>query len=187
MKKAVWFLAFILVFITVSSAGFASTPGRDPVEIANNVLDRLTSAYVTENIPLFLSLFDDPTVASDITRNLYEFYPEERFQQELGEIFGSLSGITCEFSDRQISSEKDVIMVRTFRTVGCNEMPILAKVELLLVMRKPSTHRTPWNYIITDQILLTEEYIPVANTPESVSATTIEQTKKSKKKHHWGL
>lgn len=179
------FGALILIYTLVSSVGFASPPRRDPVEIANNLLDRLTSAYVTENLSLFLSLYDDPAVTGDFTRNLYEFYSTERLRQELEETFGFLSGVTCEFTERQISSEGDVIMVRTFRTVGCNEMPILAKVELLMVLKPPAQQRTPWSYIVTDQILLSEKYIPVANTPESVSAAAIEQCKKSKKKNHF--
>jgi hypothetical protein len=184
VKKIVWFLVLAMIVTIVSSVGLAAKPERDPAVIANELLDRLTTAYVTKNVPLLASLYDDPTVAGDITRNLYEFYTAERLTTELEEVFSSLTGITTVFTDRQITSEDDTIMVRTFRTVGANEIPFVAKVELLLVLKQPSSHKQPWNYVITDQILLSEEYIPVTTPPQvGDPGNATEQFKEKHKKH----
>lgn len=79
------------------------------------------------------------------------------------------TGVTCKFSDRQITSEKGVILVHTIRTAGVKEVAFQAKVELLLVMKKSMNPKTAKNYVITEQVLLNEEYIPVNTAPDGVS------------------
>jgi hypothetical protein len=67
-------------------------------------------------------------------------------------------------------------MIHTFRTCGVNEIPIVAKVELLLVLKRPTNHRSPWNYVITDQTLLSEEYIPATTPPQTADPGSIPES-----------
>ncbi|MCL6589891.1 MAG: hypothetical protein K6U80_08060 [Firmicutes bacterium] len=136
----------------------------DPVTAANQLLDQMEQAYVQKNIPFITSLHEDPVVAVDITRNLYEFFTPQRLRQELEKALGPLTEINTVFTDREIQSEKDTIIIHANRTVGAKEIPFVAKVNLLMVLKQSGMGQAPWNYKITSMTVLKEEYIPVADT-----------------------
>ena len=169
VRLFVLLMVLILISVLVSSAGLAAGekncwPQQDPVAIANQFLDRLQAGYQTANIPLIVSLYNDPVVMVDVTRDLNQFYTAESSQAELEAAFLGLTGIKCDFLDRQITAEGDMIMIRTRRVVTANEIPIVANCLLLLVLQRPFTHRQPWDYVIMNQIILKEEYLPKPET-----------------------
>lgn len=159
-------IGVILISILVSSAGLAAGgrncgwPQQDPVAIANQFLDRLQAGYQTANLPLIISLYNDPMVMVDVSRDINLLYTAESMKAEIEMAFLGLSGIKCQFLDRQITSEDDTIMIRALRTISANEIPITVNCVVLMVLKRPFTHRQPWNYVVTDQILLKEEYLP---------------------------
>ena len=191
MSKKIWFLVILAVFICNGgpSAGLAAGdkncgwPHQDPVMIADQFLDRLQAAYQTANIPLFISLYNDPSVAADVTRDESRFYTSAEIKEELEQTFAGLTGIQCSFNHRQITAEGDMIMIRTLRSVTANEIPITANCLILLVLRKPFVHRQPWDYGVTDQIILKEEYIPKSEAGIQSNTNNIEQQTSSHKSH----
>ncbi len=191
MSKKIWFLVILAVFICNGgpSAGLAAGdkncgwPHQDPVMIADQFLDRLQAAYQTANIPLFISLYNDPSVAADITRDENRFYTSAEIKEELEQTFAGLTGIQCSFNHRQITAEGDMIMIRTLRAVAANEIPITANCLILLVLRKPFMHRQPWDYVITDQIILKEEYIPKSEAGIQSNTNNTGQQTSSRKRH----
>ena len=195
MSKKIWFLVILsfLIYSGGSSAGLAAGkkscgwPHQDPVMIANQFLDRLQAAYQTANIPLFISLYNDPSVAADVTRDKNRFYTSAEMKEELEQTFIGLTGIQCTFSGRQITAEGDMIMIRTMRSVTANEIPIYANCLILMVLRKPFSHRQPWDYVVTDQILLKEEYLPKSEVSAGQDNTnnTDQQTPIRKKHRHF--
>lgn len=143
---------------------------QDPLKIANEYLDKMQKAYETENLPLLLSLYNDPFVAVDVPMDMNELYTIERAKDEVGQMFAGFSGIKCVFADRQITFEGDMIMIRTMRSFTANEFPMIAKCDMLMVLRKSYTQREFWKFIATDQMLLHEEYVPL---PDQVTGTSM--------------
>ncbi|HEX3045055.1 MAG TPA: hypothetical protein VHY08_09880 [Bacillota bacterium] len=135
-----------------------STP--DLIAAVNQLLDQMEQAYVQKNLPFIVGLHEDPVVAIDITRNLYEFFTPDRLGQELGNALGPLSEISAVFTDREIISEKDTVIIHTNRTVGAKELPVIAKVNLLMVLKRSGVGPAPGNYRITSMTVLKEDYIP---------------------------
>lgn len=131
---------------------------QDPKTIANQFLNRLQTAYETKDVPLLVSLYQNPTVAVDVTRNENRFYTSSGLQTEIEKSLARLSGIKCEFTDRQITVEGDAIMIRTLRSVTAREIPMYANCLMLMVLRKQSKSGFR-GYGVTDQILLKEEYV----------------------------
>lgn len=183
-------VVFIFISVLVSSAGLAAGekncgwPHQDRVAVANQFLDRLEAGYRTANIPLIISLYNDPMVMVDVTRDLNQFYTAESTKAELEMAFTGLTGIQCDFLDRQITAEGDMIMIRAMRSVSANEIPIVANCLVLMVLQKPYTHRQPWDYVVTNQILLKEEYLPKSNAGiRQNDINNIEQQTLKHKKH----
>lgn len=162
MKLTGLFLALFIIAVSGSFLGWASPPNKDPVAIANDLLDQLETAYETKNISLITSLYNDPIILVDITRNQHQLCLKDQLQLELKESIGPLSEITVEFTELEITSKKETILVHTFRIAGAKELSFLAKVELLLIMKPSFTQKRLKNYVITDQILLSEDKIPTA-------------------------
>jgi hypothetical protein len=140
---------------------FCQQNNQDPLKIANEYLDTMQKAYETENLPLFLRLYNDPFVAVDAVEDSNDLYTIERTKDEVGQMFDGFSGIKCVFADRQITFEGDMIMVRTMRSFTANEFPMVAKCDMVMVLRKSYTQREFWKFIATDQLLLHEEYVPL--------------------------
>lgn len=189
-RVTIFIMAFVLISALVSSVGLAAGekncgwPHQDKVAIANQFLDRLEAGYRTVNIPLIISLYNDPFVMVDVTRDLNQLYTAESTKAELEMAFTGLTGIKCDFLDRQITAEGDMIMIRAMRSVTANEIPIVANCLVLMVLQKPYTHRQPWDYVITNQILLTEEYLPKTDGGiQQNNMNNIEQQTTSRKKH----
>lgn len=168
MKKIVWLLAVTMILTAISSVGLAAKPSRDPAAIANDLLDRLQTAYVAKNYTSITSFYENPVIEVDVTRNIHQFLSAEEFQAGLKKDMDPLTGIKLEFTERQISSEKDIILVHTVRIASAEGLPVIVKVELFMVIKRSYINKTSSNYVITEQTLLSEEYIPV-NKPESGS------------------
>lgn len=174
VKQSHFLLFFIITGIIIFAAGMAvqkSLAGtiankihQKPEVIANQFLERLQKAYETKNIPLLVSLYNNPTVAVDVTRNDYHFYNTSRTQREITQALTGCTGIKCSFTDRQITGAGDLIMIHTLRSVSANEIPIIAKCGMLMILRKSFINGHHWDYLVTDQILLKEEYIPKSTT-----------------------
>jgi len=161
-------LIFIIVGSLIFLAGMAVQKSLDgtkynkrlhqkPEVIANQFLDRLQKAYETKNIPLLVSLYNNPSVAIDITRNDYHFCSTSRARREITQALTGCTGIKCSFTDRQITSAGDLIMIHTLRSVTAKEIPITANCVMLMVLRKSLIDK---DYVVVDQILLNEKYIP---------------------------
>lgn len=198
MFRSKWLFIFSLVVIfigvTVSPVGLAAgeantngLPHQDSVMIANQFLDRLQMGYETVNSLLLVSLYNDPCAAVDVTRDENYFYTASSLQEEVNQSLTGLTGIKCTFTDRQITAEGDMIIIRTMRSVTANEVPIIANCLVIMILRKPFIHRQPWDYVVTDQILLKEEIIPKSDAGISQNNTnnTGTQTPKSKKHTHF--
>jgi hypothetical protein len=175
MFRSSWLfiLSLIVIYIGIilSPTGLAAGETRDqadtndiqqqdPVMIANQFLDRLQAGYETGDIPLIVSLYNDPLAAVDVTRDENKFYTASSFQTELTQALTGLTAKKCSFSERQITAADDMIMIRTMRSVTANEVPITANCLMVMILRKTFIHKDSWDYIVTDQILLKEEYIP---------------------------
>lgn len=166
--------------------GFHNNWNQDPIEIGNRYLDLLQIAYETENLSLFASLYNDPLIIFDIPTDTNILMTNSTLRDEIGPMFAAFTGIKCTFGERRISYEGDMIMIRTARSFTANEFPLIAKCEMLMVLRKSFTHRQPWNYIATDQGLLYEEYLPLSeanNTLESTLTAPATKAQKQKKNH----
>lgn len=144
----------------------------DPVAAANQLLDQMEQAYVQKNVPFIVGLHEDPVVAIDITRNLYEFFTPERLGRELEGALGALTEITTVFTEREIQFEKDTTIIHTNRTVGAKEIAFVAKVNLLMVLKQSGPEPGLGNYRITSMTVLKEEYIPIAGDPASSGGVT---------------
>jgi hypothetical protein len=177
VKKIVWFITLAIILTAVSSVGLAAQPGRDPVAMANDFLDQMEKAYDTKNYAVITSFYENPVVEVDVTRKIHQFLKAESFQTELKKSLEPLTGISLKFTEREISSEKDLILVHTLRIGSANEMTVVVKVELLMVLKHSSSPKSSSNYVITDQILLSEEYIPVTKPQESGPGSETKQSK----------
>jgi hypothetical protein len=113
----------------------------------------------------------------DVTRNIHQILSAEEFQAGLKKDMDPLTGIKMEFTERQITSEKDIILVHTVRIASAEGMPVIVKVELFMVIKHSYVNKASSNYVITDQILLSEEYIPVNKPQESSPGNGTEQSK----------
>ena len=133
---------------------------ENPEAIANHFLDRLQVGYENADISLITGLYNDPVAAVDITRDEHRFYTASSLQAEMTQALAGLTERKCRFTDRQISAEGDMIMIRTLRSVTANEIPITANCLMLMILRKQFLREGPGEYVVTDQILLKEEYIP---------------------------
>lgn len=131
---------------------------QDPRTIADQFLNRLQTAYETKDIPLLVSLYQNPVVTVDVTRDENRFYTSSGLQTEMEKSLAGLSGIKCRFSGRQITVEGDAIMIRTLRSVTAREIPMSANCLMLMILRKQSKSGFR-GYVVTDQILLKEEYV----------------------------
>jgi ketosteroid isomerase-like protein len=171
IKNIRFLLIFIIAGIILFGAGMAVQKSLDgatynrqrhqkPGTIASRFLNRVEQAYETKDIPLLVSLYHNPTAAVDVTRNENRFYSASKLEKELAKTFTGLTGIKCSFTNRQITAEGDMIMIRAMRSVTANEIPVTGKCLMLMILRKSAIHRNPWDYVVTDQILLKEEYIP---------------------------
>jgi len=171
VKHIRFLLIFIITGIIIFSVGMAVQKSLDgmkynnrlhqkPEVIANQFLDRLQKAYETKNIPFLVSLYNNPTIAVDVTRNDYHFYSTSRAHREITQALTGCTGIKCSFTDRQITSAGDLIMIHTLRSVTAKEIPITANCVMLMVLRQSRIHGQHWDYLVTDQILLKEEYVP---------------------------
>ena len=172
MKNPRWPLLLLVLFILCGLsfvAGMAvkqnplqwirgiSKP-QNPKTIAGQFLEQLQKAYETKDIPMLVSLYQNPAVAVDVTRNENRFYTSSGLQAEIEKSLAGLSGIQCEFTDRQITVEGGAIMIRCLRTVTAREIPMYGKCLMLMVLRKQSSPGFR-GYVVTDQILLKEEYV----------------------------
>ena len=149
---------------------FCQRHNQDPLKIANEYLDTMQIAYTTENLPLFLRLYNDPFVAVDVVEDSNDLYTIERIKDEVGQMFAGFTGIKCVFADRQITFAGDMIMIRTMRSFTANEFPMIAKCDMVMVLRKSYTQREFWQFIATDQMLLHEEYVPL---PDQVTNNSL--------------
>jgi protein involved in sex pheromone biosynthesis len=122
VKNIRFLLIFIITGIIIFSAGMAVQKSLDgtkynnrlhqkPEVIANQFLDRLQKAYETQNIPLLLSLYNNPTIAVDITRNDNHFCTTSRARKEITQALTGFTGIKCTFTSRQITASGDMIMI----------------------------------------------------------------------------
>lgn len=161
-------LGFIFFGVIISATGLADRESKantnypkhqDPEKIANQFLDKLQMGYETANIPLIISLYNDPLVAVDVTRDINIFYTASSLKAEIEQALTGLTGIKCSFTDRQITAEGDMIMIRTMRSVTANEAPIIANCLMLMILQKSVKSKESSDYIVMDQILLKEEYI----------------------------
>jgi hypothetical protein len=201
-KKRLLILGLILVlgFITITANGMAAKcddkaaidnfryhHNQDPMQIANEYLDKMQKAYETENLPLFLSLYNDPFVAVDVVEDSNDLYTITRTKDEVGQMFDGFSGIKCIFADRQITFEGDMIMIRTMRSFTANEFPMIAKCDMVMVLRKSYDQREFWKFIATDQLLLKEEYVEqeTANSINKLSATANKTQKLQENNLFW--
>jgi hypothetical protein len=95
----------------------------------------------TKDIPLLVSLYNNPTIAVDVTRNENKFYTATGLQKEVAKDLSGLTGIKCSFTSRQITGEGDVIMIRALRSVTAKEVPITANCLMLMILKKSAIHR----------------------------------------------
>lgn len=170
-----WFIFLLMVVVACIIAFFAgmavqqnrvqgttgSSGQKSPAEIANRLLDQLQTAYNTQNIPSIVNLYNNPTVGVDVTRNDNRFYTASGLFGELEKAIkeAGLTDIKCSFTNREITAEGDMIMVRTVRAVTANEIPKAVNCLMLLILRKQFIYGKFRGYVITDQILLKEEYV----------------------------
>lgn len=132
---------------------------NDPIKIANNLLDLMEKAYYKEDVRVVTGLYSDPLVAFDVPRNMYDFFSEEALNAEFSQMFKYFSEVRCFFKDRQIKSEGNKIIVISTRYFGAKELPQVAKCLMVLVLEKPFTYSC--NYVITNQTVIEEEYLPL--------------------------
>lgn len=78
---------------------------------------------------------------------------------------------------REITSEKDIILVHTVRVASAEGLPVTVKVELFMVIKHSYVNKVSSNYVITNQILLSEQYIPVNQPQATDSGNGSEQPK----------
>lgn len=159
MKKTIALIVLLIssLFLALSTVAAPKNWTDDNEQGVQQLFADLKTAYETENINLFLACHAPVIPSTDVTRDIYTLYSEEMVRMELEWLFANFDGVTANFSELQITTERDLAMVRTVRSATIPGF-LTAHCDMIFTLQKDGHGWGSQKWRIVNQVLIHEQY-----------------------------